>query len=137
MFLTMMKGGYGANIRYSVIGLWTALLACAVMIGISSVAIMNTAVSEEHIDLIVGIMLFLSALTGGVLTGKLSKNRKTAIVLNTLGLMLVIVCGAMLIDGPLENIWINLCSLLAGSSISCVLCRKRHGWRKRMKYNYS
>lgn len=130
-----MKGGatvlknknrtYG-NYRTVVVGIVVSILLC--LIGLLAIAniVVGAVIGEKGTILLMALCMALSSIVGEQIAVRGVKERKTTFILvigGTLTAMMVL--GGMLIDGKSVGAVWNPCSVVIGTSISCMMCLKK------------
>lgn len=131
-----MKGRNNPAVNV-LLGIGAAVMLVLLLISIASKMIISQKIGEGSAEVLVTLILLVASLTGTGISALLQSNNilKTSI-LTTCGILLAVVIGALVVDGPFQGVALRTGAILGGGLISCVICMKKGGKTVKRKRRY-
>jgi len=118
-------------------GIGFSIVFGLILVAIGSKLVLIQKIGEGSVSLLAATILFLISAFGNILSSMLQGEGIIKITaLHTVGLLCVVIAGALMIDGQFDNILLPVLFVLAGGIVSCVICMKKRRIRMNRKRRY-
>ena len=120
-----------------VMGVICAVVICLLGLAAMVYLIQSEKVGERGMTAAVPVLLALSSLIGNrICTSSLDNSHMITAAICTGTLLIMMLIGGFILDGPFNGIAANMGSVVAGGLLSCVICLKKPAKSVRRKRRY-